>query len=575
MWLKRTKAPSIKYFDMEEVSLAGFCNFCKNNLPLVLAVSITLFFAYGIRLFCNSIGIDTELFIMTRDAVNQWYLMIGRFGQVLLSSIWRIQQFNPFTSFFIAFCLIWVFTISWSYIIAIFSRNTGRNNTLIPFALVFMTVPVWAEQFYFLLQAAENAFIIALCPYVIYLMYKGFLNNEKGKIICAVLLLVLMISVYQPIVTLFICGVFICFILMQEQSNYKPSIYRDLCLKLFIALVSALAIYFIVDRIAIPAIFNIERAEYLDDMNQWGQKPAINNIRGILRFIYMVGIGHFSFVQAILGPILARLYPTGTYALEALHASVLQHIRTVLIPVALFFLIKIIAFMRKKLPAGRKFLYMLAAMGVPLSIILLAIMGGNIPPIRTFYALPLAYAFMFFYCIKSSGKKIAIAITCIAMFAAVYQAQVTAQLFHSDQMRYNEDVRITHKIKDMVMQIQPDDEELPVVTVGLTWHSSRLNANPSFLQGEVIGTSLLAGWFILDDDIPICFQGGLLFMRSLGVYFCMPNREQIIKAHIEAEFMPIFPAHGSVRRMDDFIVVKLSDDFHLPRWQELYEELNM
>jgi len=230
MKLEREKTISIKYFDMEEVSLAGFLNFCKNNLPLILAVSVTLFFAYGIRLFCHSIGIDIELFMVNRAEKNQWSLMIGRFGLVLLSSIWRINEFNPFTSFFIAFCLIWVFTISWCYIIAIFSRNTGRNNNLIPFALVFMTMPVWAEQFYFLLQAAENAFIIALCPYVIYLMYKGFLDNERGKIICAVVLLVFMISVYQAIVPLFICGVFVCFILMQERSDYKSAIYRNLCL---------------------------------------------------------------------------------------------------------------------------------------------------------------------------------------------------------------------------------------------------------------------------------------------------------------------------------------------------------
>ena len=53
----------IKYFDMEEASLKGFCNFCRNNLPLILAVSVTLFFTYGIKLFWYSIGIDTELFM--------------------------------------------------------------------------------------------------------------------------------------------------------------------------------------------------------------------------------------------------------------------------------------------------------------------------------------------------------------------------------------------------------------------------------------------------------------------------------------------------------------------------------
>ena len=48
---------------------------------------------------------------------------------------------------------------------------------------------------------------------------------------------------------------------------------------------------------------------------------------------------------------------------------------------------------------------MFAAIGVPLSIMSLAIVGGNIPPDRALYAFPLAYAFMFFYLIKASKKK--------------------------------------------------------------------------------------------------------------------------------------------------------------------------
>jgi len=563
MKLEREKTISIKYFDMEEVSLAGFLNFCKNNLPLILAVSVTLFFAYGIRLFCHSIGIDTELFMVNRAEKNQWSLMIGRFGLVLLSSIWRINEFNPFTSFFIAFCLIWVFTISWCYIIAIFSRNTGRNNNLIPFALVFMTMPVWVEQFYFLLQAAENAFIIALCPYVIYLMYKGFLDNERGKIICAVVLLVFMISVYQAIVPLFICGVFVSFILMQEQSDYKSAIYRNLCLKLFIALASAMAIYFIIDRIVVPAVFNIERSDYVDNMNQWRQRPVGENVRDILLLIYMLAIGHLPFVQSIMDPILALHARAGMQAVEDLHDSTLA-IRTFLLaPLMLVFISKIIAFVREKLPPERKFLYILAGIGIPLSILLLAIMGGSRPPIRTFYALPLAYAFMFFYCIKSSKKIVAITVTCFALFTAVYQAQITAQLFYSDRMRYNEDVRLAHRLNDMILQVQPDDERLPVVLVGGYRMASRLRENINFLQGQVIGHSFFdwgAGY-----QIHAPTYQGLLFMQSLGISFDMASSDQLIQAHREAGLMPIFPNPGSVKRMEGFIVVKLSD------WHALYE----
>ena len=547
-----------KYFNMEKVSFAGFCNFCRNNLPLMLTVSVTLFFTYGIRLFCYSVGIDTEFFMADRADKNRWLVSLGRFGQVLLSNTWRIREFNPFTGFFIAFCLIWVFTMSWSYIIAIFNGNTGRDNALIPFALVFMTVPIWAEQFFFTFQAAENAFIIALSPYVVYLMYKGFLDNEKGKIICATILLVFMTSVYQAIVPLFICGVFICFILLQEHSNYEPQVYRKLCLKLFVALVTAMVVYSMIDRVIIPAIFNIERAVYWDNMNRWGRQPISETILTILAFGYVIFIGHIPQIHEMVIPILATF--ASADMLERFtthHASMIAARTFLLFPVAIFFLIKIVAFMRTKIPSGRKLLYTLAGIGVPLSIMLLTFIGGNMTPLRALYALPLAYAFMFFYSINQSiNKTVAVVVTCFALFGAAYQAQLTAQLFYSDQVRHREDIRIAHELNDLIMQVQPDNEKLPVALIGGYRMAERFSTN--FLQGQAIGLSFFEGG--VGQDLFFPTVRALTFMRNLGMHFDIPNREQLIRAYLESEFMPSFPALDSVKRSYDVIVVKLSDD---------------
>jgi len=324
-----------------------------------------------------------------------------------------------------------------------------------------------------------------------------------------------------------------------------------------------MAIYFIIDRIVVPAVFNVERSDYVDNMNQWRQRPVGENVRYILLLIYMSTIGHISFVRSIMDPILALHARTGMQAVESLHGSMVAIRTFLLIPLVLLFMIKIIAFMRNKLPSGRRLLYVLAGIGIPLSIILLAIMGGSRPPMRTFYALPLAYAFMFFYCIKSSRKTVAVTVACLALFTAVYQAQITAQLFYSDQMRYNEDVRLAHKLNDQIMQVQPDDGKLPVALVGRYRMASWFYANANFLQGEVIGHSFFE-WDL--DQIYDPTRRGLIFMRNLGIYFDRPSRDQLVQAHGKAESMPIFPNPGSVKRMEDFILVKLSD------WQALYED---
>jgi len=550
MEVKRKEKTVIKYFDMEKVSVTGFCAFCRNNVPLILAVSLMLFFTYGIRLFWYSIGVDTEQFMADKDGLLRSWLQIGRFGLVSLSKLWYIKEFNPFTAFFTAFCLIWFFTISWCYIIAIFCRNTGRINKLIPFALVFMTMPVWAEQFYFLLQAAETAFIISLCPYVIYLLYKGFLDGEKGKIICASIMLVFMTSVYQAIVPLFCCGVFACFVLLQEQTDYEPQVYRSLCLKLFITLVGSMVVYFFIDRIIIHGFFHIEKSTYVDDMNQWGQVPVRQNIINILLFGYTITIGHIPLVQDMVNPIIASYARTGMRAAEFIANSSRVSGNILLLPVTVLFLVKTIS-------QRRRLLYILAGIGIPMCIMLLTIMGGNKPPVRSLWALPLAFAFMLFYLIISYKKKVASVIACLALITAVYQAQITAQVFYSDQVRYNEDVRLAHELNDLITQVQPDNEKLPVALIGKYQTASRFHSN--FLQGEVIGHS----FFEWDFSKPSNPTGrGLAFMKSLGFYYDIPNGEQMDQAVKEVILMPSYPEPGCVRRVGDFIVVRISDTLY-------------
>jgi hypothetical protein len=553
---KENKTVSIKHFNMQEVTATGFCNYCRNNVPLIIAVSVTLFFTYGIRLFWYSIGIDTDLFMADKFSFLRFYLSIGRFGHVLLYSLWHIKEFNPFTAFFIAFCLIWFFTISWCYIIAVFSRDTVRNNKLIPFALVFMTATVWAEQFYFLFQAAENALIIGLCPYVIYFLFKGFLDNEKGKITCAFILLIFITSIYQAVVPMFCCGVFIYFLLLQEHSDYDPQVYRNLCLKLFITLLAALAVYFIIDRVIIPTIFHIEKSSYVDDMNQWGKRTIRENIISILLFGYTLTIGHIPLVQSIVHPIMARYAKSGIETAEFINNISRARGNVLLLPSAVFFLIGISLVMRRLIPQGRRFLYMLAGIGIPLCIILLAVMGGNMPPIRALYALPLAFAFMLFYLLRIYRKKAAIVVVSLSLLITLYQAQITAQLFYSDQVRYNEDVRLAYDLNNLITRAQPESEKLPVVLIGRYQAASRFQTN--FLQGEVIGHSVFE-WSSNSSDTT---SRGLSFMRSLGINFDMSDENQIEQALKEAASMPSYPNPGCVKRMQDFIVIKISETMY-------------
>jgi hypothetical protein len=261
-------------------------------------------------------------------------------------------------------------------------------------------------------------------------------------------------------------------------------------------------------------------------------------------------MGQIPFVQNAVDLIITRIIGTGL--VESFSNLSRIYGNFLLLPTVVLFIISVTLIMRRTIPSGRRSLYLLAGIGVPLCIILLAALGGNLPPMRSLFALPLAFAFMLFFLIRTYKKKAAAVVACLALLVAAYQAQISAQLFYSDQMRYNEDVRVAYELNNMIIQAQPKNRNVPVALVGNYESSLRFHAN--YLRGEMIGSSVFSG-----GDIYITTVGGLDFMKSLGINYDMPNDRQSDQAFKEAASMPAYPDPGCVKRTRNFIVVRVSE----------------
>jgi hypothetical protein len=535
---------SFDYFGLHKVDINGFSNFCKKNIPLLIAVTIALFFTFGIKLFLYSIGKDTGVFFMDSDNYLA-NLTFSRWGLYLLHKSWYyLREFNPILPFFVAVCLIWLFTIFWCYIISIFSKNTDKNNKLIPFALLFMTSPVWAEQFYFTFQAAETSFTILLCPYIIYMLYKAFLENETRQLIFAFILLVFMISIYQAVLPLFCCGVFVCFLIFQENSDYEPQLYRNLCIKFFITILAAVTCYLVITKMI--AVFIIRRNTYQVGKIFWGTMPIKKGIINILVHGYMITIGHIPVIRKIVEPIIAKSAQSGmqTAAFVSSMAQILGNI--FLLPVAFLFITRIFAIIRKKIPSGRRITYFLAGISVPLSLLFLSILSGNFSPTRAQFVLPFAFAFMVFFLLNNYKKHVVTIITIMAVLISVYQTEVSAQLFYSDHLRYQDDLYLAMDLDRRIAPLQPEIEKLPIAFVG----THKIISHASDLSGQEIGRSLFESYD----------QRGIEFLYSLGKKYKAPDENQREQAKYIAESMPSYPSDGCVRLAQNMIVIKLSND---------------
>jgi hypothetical protein len=314
-------------------------------------------------------------------------------------------------------------------------------------------------------------------------------------------------------------------------------------------LLAALLVYFLLDKLLVEFIFKTEKSEYLDSMNHWGREPASKNILNILLSGYIFTIGNIPAVQAIAEPVMARFARTGMQAVQAVSDASRSSGNILLLPSALFFLVQIISTATKKIPVRRRVLYVLAGIGTPLSILALSIAGGSMPPVRSLYVLPFAVAFMPFYLIGKYKKMISKIIICLMLMVSAYQAEIAAQLWYSDYMRYQQDVHLAQDIDRMLISLQNNGKKLPVALVGRYQAKPLFTAN--FLQGEVIGHSN----FEWDGTAN---ERGLAFMDVLGMHYERPDEASLNQAIEEAKSIPAYPAEGCVKRLPDLIVVKLS-----------------
>jgi hypothetical protein len=229
-----------------------------------------------------------------------------------------------------------------------------------------------------------------------------------------------------------------------------------------------------------------------------------------------------------------------------------------LLPAGILFIVQILIRSR-----GKGLLYVLAGVGIPLSIMALAIIGGKAPPIRAMYALPFASAFMFFYLIIGARKTVARVITILALLTSVNQAQITAQLFYSDYVRYLDDVQVAEELDRRITPLQNYGDTMPKLPIAIVGaHRATVVFSVNFLPGDVSGHSFFE-W-----NASKSFEGGqrgIGFMQVLGMPYMGVTESQMDAARSAAQSMPSYPAPGCIQRLPDMIVVKLSESTYQMR----------
>ena len=156
------------------------------------------------------------------------------------------------------------------------------------FPIIFITAPLFTEQFNFILQSFEVAFAIILCSIAVFFISKWTIkSNNNLYLIISIICMVWGFGTYQAIVALYISGALACYILIyiaNKKGNVEidKNYFKISVIKYLVTFIIGYVGYYIVDKI-VAALYGASK--YVDGMIKGGTEPAIESIKNILRYV--------------------------------------------------------------------------------------------------------------------------------------------------------------------------------------------------------------------------------------------------------------------------------------------------
>lgn len=505
-----------------------FRDYLTKNKNLWILIFLWNCLCHATMLLSTSIGIDTEDIITLKDLFYGGWLETGRQGLVFLKLLTDTYTFNPYLSGAITLIMLTAAGIMWTYL---FTVITGKENksAIVSFSMLLTVSTIFTEQMYFKLQCMEISIALVL-------MAVSLLMTYKKKYVISIALNLVLFSVYQVMVALFIFGAaacifLICFCICDADNENNTNAWKHT-----VGFLTVFAISFLANQIVTACFFS--GSDYLATQIGWFTNPFSVCMANIVQHIKEVLFG-------------MQIYYVKTFAIYCF----------------LLLAAVILIFVKEKgqRTLSEKILAAFSLILLYMSPFYMTILCGQAPVMRSQLVLPFTVSFMayvlFVLAQKYAGKylvkadKIIWSLLIVTGFMTGYlQLKYTMQLNYTDSVRYASDVRTAETMIERIDSLQDEQRSLPVVIIG----ELPAQLNNSCIRGEVIGYS----FFEWDTQVePYGYfntRRVLGFMHTLGVNYRQGDMEQTQKALEYSKNMSSWPTKSCVEIYDDIIIVKLS-----------------
>ena len=483
--------------------------FFKNKAFIITIILITVL-SFGFTITNSSVGMDDTAF--DRYYQGKEMLAIGRWGSYLVYQILNITEFIPFWIDFIASSIIMLTAVLWCIFLKKNLEDKLPRGAYITFAAVFISFPIINEIFIFEncnIAVMLGSFLASLGIMVFYENYTKI--HKKGIYIVSALILTFAMSMYEACAQIMLVAIFITAILMIYTNRDKK--IKDIFKYLF-SVLGILLVGVILDEIIVKIIYfaGVRASDVADKEINWGQYGILESFEIILVDIVcaMKNIKYF--------PVLIFDVASGIgLAISILQSDRKKNWMILVIFIAMFLSNFAISILQLDAVLYRT----CTSWGLFVAIIVLML-----------------YKFL-------SEYKITKILACLVIGILVLQQSKTLnQLFYNDYKRYQKDLHIAY---DLVYNLEKDyDISKPLVIMGTPYKGMGDYGAQSY--------SLSVLWWgkkAFDD------KGSefIKFLNSLGYSFQNPTDEEYEKGKIEAENMERYPKDGSIRELDDCIII--------------------
>lgn len=496
------------------------------GMKALLFISLLMIFAYGIRIVYYNISIDTEVIINDPTALLMSWLSAGRFSLVFLKKLLQLIPFNPYVAAFLMTVINVIIVYFFSFMLWSFSgeKSAFLGKTAICAAFCFITFPIFAEQFSFLLQAFEVSLGIFATMLSVYCLTNWILEKKKTYLVISLFMSIFSFGIYQSNIFLFISITLGSYILLLYKLNKRNELRIGLNYLLFFII--SFVFYTLINKIIYYhffgiGFFNNTQNSYLGSQILWGKVPVRQCLKNILFYFASNVFEKQKFDGWLLG---------------------LSFLAT---------LVFIILYFSNQKKVLAKVLFLIACILFLTSPFLLSIFMGNAQAVRTQFSIAVVIAFGLFYVSILIEKKkiISIIYFVLVVLLIITQSLKISNYFYLDYLKYQEECNLAFNLTLKIDALENQENKYPVVFVGT--HSFSFSDSLQNYQWETIGRSFFEWDAGTEMGSNLRIHG---FLKTLGKDYPLPSLENVAQANSISENM----LDDSVQKSDGIIIVKLS-----------------